>query len=416
MVLYSQGYRVNWPPQSAQKLIVKTGGLFVKAFPRPANVYINGALAKKTDFFFGSCLVENLLPKTYTVSIQKDGYQSWTKDLAVQEKQVTEIKRVILFPQKLSLAVLEKNVDAYWPSPDGKEIALLQTDSATGWQLSLYDTGQNLKSQLLSESDLSKTGAPIQSLEWTSDSLSIKLTVTASKQLEYYSIDVQNPSPTPAQTLAPISSPDGSLASASNGLTSYYIDQTGAVFKKDPLQASPAKLSDTALPTGKALTYKLWIYGQFVFARVGNDLYELEPGSTQFTKIFQGLVSDVLLSPDGRKVAYASGSEIWAIYIKDKTDQPQKNAGDKAFIARLSKKITGLAWFDSDYLVFMAGDSIKTAEIDDRGSINIADLADVTKASSADAANQPSFAWDSADKNLYVFDGSTLYQTQISTD
>ena len=51
LVLYSQGYRVNWPPQDAAKLIVKTGGLFVKAVPRVVDVDINGNLAKKTDFF-----------------------------------------------------------------------------------------------------------------------------------------------------------------------------------------------------------------------------------------------------------------------------------------------------------------------------------------------------------------------------
>jgi len=416
--MYSQGYRVNWPPQSDHKLIVKTGGFFIKASPKPANVYINGNLAKKTDFFFGSCLVENLLPKNYTISIQKDGYQPWTKDLAIQEKQVTEVKRVILFPRTLSLSVLDKNVDSFWPSPDGKEIALLQTPtSEPGWQLSLYDTGQNLKSQLLDESDLSKTSAPIQSLEWANDSLSIKLTVTASKQLEYYSLDVQNPSSTPAQTLAPTSnSPAGSLAFASDGLTSYFIDQTGTVFKKDPLQSNPAKLNDVALPTGKDLTYKLWIDDQFVFARIGSDLYELKPGSTQFEKIFQGLVSDIISSPDGRKIAYASNSEIWVTYTKDKTDQPQKNAGDKDLIARLSKKVTGLAWFNSDYLIFMAGNSIKTAEIDNRDSINIANLTEISSPLSTNKTKQPSFKWDSANKNLYIFDGSNLYQSQINTD
>jgi len=52
-------------------MIVKTGGLFIKALPKQANLYINGDFIKKTDFFFGSTLVENLLPRTYKVELKK---------------------------------------------------------------------------------------------------------------------------------------------------------------------------------------------------------------------------------------------------------------------------------------------------------------------------------------------------------
>lgn len=415
LVFYSQGYRLNWPPQNRQKLIVMTGGLFIKASPKQANIYINGNLAKKTDFFFGSSLVENLLPRTYAVKIQKDGYQTWTKDLPVQEKQVTEVKHIILFGQTISAEILEKNVIDFWPSPDSREIAILQP-STRGWQLNLYDVNQNVKSQLVGESDLSKTGAAIKSLKWANDSFSLELAIATANQLKYFTINTQNPSSNPAAAAAPNSdSPTESLASATSGLTSYYIDQSGSVFKKEPLQAA-LKLNETLLPTGKDLIYKLWVYGQFVFARVGGDLYELAPKSNQFTKIFQDLASDVILSPDNGKIAYSSDSEIWVMHIKDKTDQPQKNAGDKVFIARLSKQIANLAWFDSDYLIFSTGSSIKAAEIDDRGAINIANLIDIPQAVSATSTTQSAFDWDPASKNLLMFNGDTLYKSQISTD
>ena len=361
-------------------------------------------------------MIENLLPKTYAIQVKKDGYQAWTKDLPVREKQVTEIKRIVLFPQSLALNVAEKNVTSFEPSPDGKKLALLEPGTQ-GWELSLFDIGQNLKSRLIGESSLSKTGAPIQKLEWSSDSLSIDIATTIAKQPAYYTINIQDPSQNPTPTLTPSSgAPSGALAFTTSGLSSYYIDPTGTVFKKDPLQTAPDKLSDIALPTGKDLSYKLWVYDQFVFAAVGADLYELGPQATQFTKIFQDLSSDVIPSPDNRKVAYSSASEIWVAYIKEKTDQPQKNTGDKSFIARLSKKVSGLSWFDSDYLIFQTGDAIKTAEIDDRGSINIASLIDVPATASATSTPQTSFKWDSNTKNLFIFDGSTLYQTQISTD
>jgi len=54
LVLYAQGYRLNFPYMPGTKLIVKTGGLFLKVTPKPVDVYINNKLAKQTDFFFGS--------------------------------------------------------------------------------------------------------------------------------------------------------------------------------------------------------------------------------------------------------------------------------------------------------------------------------------------------------------------------
>ena len=415
LVLYSQGYRVNWPPVGGQKLVVKTGGIFVKATPKQADVYINGNLAKKTDFFFGSCLVENLLPRNYEVAVKKDGYQSWQKTLPVQEKQVTEAKRIVLFPQTLTLSALAKNIDSFFPSPDSSKIALKQ-NSSQGWELSIYDINNNVLSQLATEDDFSKSGGQIQSLDWAKDSLSINLVILDGGQKKYFIIGAQIAPSKPESTLAPASdAPTGSLAFASSGLTQYYIGPDGIVFKKDPLESAPAKVSETPLPTDKDIAYKLWVFAQFVFAKAGADLYLYQPGSTQFVKIFNDLESDVVLSPDAKKVAYASNSEIWTMYIREKTDQPKKSAGDKEFVARLSKKITGLSWFDSDYVIFLTGNSIKTAEIDDRGSVNIANLADIA-GDQTGSPNPPTFAWNAADKDLFIFDGSTLYQAQVNTD
>ena len=79
LVLYAQGYRLNLPLEPGKKLIVMTGGLFIKTNPKQADVLINGSLSGQTDFFFGSALVENLLPRQYRVEVKKDGYQTWER-------------------------------------------------------------------------------------------------------------------------------------------------------------------------------------------------------------------------------------------------------------------------------------------------------------------------------------------------
>jgi hypothetical protein len=108
-VLYSQGYRLNFNPEPGGRIIVKTGGFFVNAEPRQVEIYLDGKFEKRTDFIFGSNLIKNLLPKKYKIEVKKDGYFTWTKTLEVKEKEVTEAKSVVLFPQKPVFSPLGEN-------------------------------------------------------------------------------------------------------------------------------------------------------------------------------------------------------------------------------------------------------------------------------------------------------------------
>ena len=76
-ILYSQGYRLDFE----NKKLTQTGGFFLKAEPKQVEIYIDGKLVKKTDFFFGSALIENLLPKRYKIEIKKEGYHPWEKKI-----------------------------------------------------------------------------------------------------------------------------------------------------------------------------------------------------------------------------------------------------------------------------------------------------------------------------------------------
>ena len=108
-IFYSQGYRFDFD----SKKITQTGGLFLKVFPKSAEIYLDGKLKKKTDFFFGSILIENLLPKKYKIEIKKEGYFTWEKNLEIREKEVTEAKNVILFPENSNFTILTKGVKKF---------------------------------------------------------------------------------------------------------------------------------------------------------------------------------------------------------------------------------------------------------------------------------------------------------------
>lgn len=224
VVLYSQGYRFDFE----KRKITQTGAIFLKIEPKPAAIYINDKLVEKTDFFFGSALLENLLPGEYKIKIKKDGYYLWEKNLEVKEKQVTEAKSIILAPNKIDYTTSTKNIESFWPSP--------------------------------------------------------------------------------------------------------------------------ATSSD-------------------------------------------------IISPDKKKSATFSDSEIWIFYLKDESEMPIKKAGDKLFLLRLSEKINDVFWLNNNYLLFNSGNNIKIAEIDDRDRVQTWEIGSFPA---------PKIFFNEADKKLYILSKKNL--------
>ena len=94
-VFYSLGWRFDWKTRK----ITQPGIFYFKVWPRSVQVYLDNELKEKTDFFFGSTLVENLLSKEYKVEIKKEGFHTWEKTLEIRKIEVTEAKNIILIPK-----------------------------------------------------------------------------------------------------------------------------------------------------------------------------------------------------------------------------------------------------------------------------------------------------------------------------
>lgn len=105
----------------------------MKTDPANAVISINGKEMKKTDFLFGELFLDNLLPGTYAVKIEKEGYKPWQKSLVVREKQVTEAKSVMLFPSQTAFRALSDSVEQVWASPDMNLLLLQRQRSLSLW-------------------------------------------------------------------------------------------------------------------------------------------------------------------------------------------------------------------------------------------------------------------------------------------
>ena len=409
-IFYSQGYRFDID----SKKITQTGGLFLKIEPKQVEIYINGKLKKKTDFFFGSALIENLLPKKYKVEIKKEGYHPWEKNLEIKEKQVTEVKNIVLFSENPTFNILTAGVKNFWFSPDEKKIILFE-ESEMGWALKLYDLEKNVKSQLIEERDFYSKGADLLNLEFSEDSNEIYLDIGMKEKEKYFTLKLNKFPPTLTEREIATSSENIIASQVFNG-DSYYLDKSGYLFKNEERLTEnpfPVKVDSnppTTLPSsGRAPTeYVLEIFQNFVFLRENQTLYQFNPDLKSFEKFFEN-INFLKISPDLKKIVYFSNSEIWILFLKEVVSQPIKKSGEKVFLVRLSEKINDVFWLNSDYLVFNTGNKIKVAEIDDRDRINMVDIAEFPPTINGGG---PEIFFSQSSKKLYILSNGNLYTSE----
>lgn len=447
MVLYSQGYRFDFDSRK----IVQTGGLFFKVWPKSAKIYLDGKLKKKTDFLFGSALIENLLPGKYEIQIKKEGFHLWKKTLEVREKQVTELKNVFLIPENPTFNVLAKNVDYFWVSPDKKKI-IFKGIGENGWALKILELETGVITHLFDEKDFKKekgAGVEILDLKYSPDSKKILLKIEEDKEEKYFISSIEeapanlipldfldsNPPTTPrSQPTHPkkgereISFNPGNpqkiffsrgdklfeadflkkekrqilenlITSEISDKNIFFVSDEGFLFKTDLSGVIQERLNSEPFVLKNEAQYQIHLKGKDIFLLENDVVYFLNKDSEKFEKLFEG-IENLEISPDFKKIVYFSDHEIWILFLEEILDQPQKKAGEKLFLTRFSEKIDKVFWYTSHYLIFNVGNNIKVAEVDDRDRINIVDLAEF---------KEPKIFFNEVGKKLYVLDGRNLF-------
>lgn len=107
IVFYSLGYRID-----SEFTFQKTGGIFIQSSIPNASVFVEDEYFKDNGLFLRNILVQDLKPnKTYKIEIQKDGYQSWVKNMFVYPSIVTE-GQVLMLPNEYEVREILPYVDA----------------------------------------------------------------------------------------------------------------------------------------------------------------------------------------------------------------------------------------------------------------------------------------------------------------
>lgn len=420
-ILYSQGYRFDFNPSDNGKRITQTGGLFLKISPRSADIYLDEILADKTDFLFGSVLIENLVPKKYKIRVEKENYQPWKKTLEIKEKQVANSKNITLVPKNPEFINLTENVKNFWSFPNQKNL-IIQEQGNNGWALKIFDLEKIIKSHLAAES---KNAAELLDITFSLDSKMALLKTKVKTEIEmekeevkYFIMDLtKSPSkiisldfftqeadkisfhPKNSEKIfflknnrlfeenvsnlykLPGDSPLAILENILDYQTTrdniYYLDKDGWIFRINFLFNSREKLINQPFVLNLEKNYRLKVKQDYVFLFEDRTLYFLNPKTKSLEKLSES-VNSIKISPDKRKALYCNDYEIWILFLEKQEEQPKRDMGDKVFLTRFSKKISDILWWTSHYLIFEIENQVKIIEIDNRDKINIYDLPPTT--------------------------------------
>jgi hypothetical protein len=135
VVSYSQGWRINiknckTESQPHNKVLLlfqglkdcgialqKIGAIFIETKPKGVVIKINDKIFEdKSGLIQSGTLINNLLPKTYHLKIEKDGYLPWIKNAVVESGLVTEFPFIVLIPQEIKKNSLtfSKTINNFW--------------------------------------------------------------------------------------------------------------------------------------------------------------------------------------------------------------------------------------------------------------------------------------------------------------
>jgi len=397
LTLYVQGYRFDFE----NKKLTQTGALFIKTIsPKQAEIYIDNQLIQKTDFFFSSALIENLLPKKYNIKVQKQDHYTWEKNLEIKEKQVAEAKNIILFPQDPNFKLLSTDIDNAWFSKDKKK-AVIKESEKNVWSLKLYNLEKNVKSHLLKETDISQTGADLVDLEFI-DNNNLLLQIASKEQINYFNLQINRTPPLLTKAKAPQSVIKNALVYKIFNESIYYLDYLGDFYKTDVSLIKNEKIASSLFNIKQETEYKLYIYDKTIFLLEEKTMYFFNQDEKIFEK-FSENINSLKISPDQKKIAYFSDSEIKILFLEEQTFQPRRQAMETIFLIRLSENIKDVFWINSNYLLFTTNNALKITEIDNRDQVNTIDLVTV---------ENPEIFLNLQTKKLYLLDRGNLFVSE----
>jgi uncharacterized protein YneR len=427
-IFYAQGYRLDLE----ERKIVKTGGLFIKAFPKQCMIYIDDKFAKNTDFIFGEAFIKNLNPKEYKIRVEKSGYFPWKKILKVEEELVAKSENIILFPNPVNFSPVSNKVENYFFSPD-KEKIILEKQGEENNYLELINSEEE-KRIIINEEELN--GKEIKEVIWNYSSEELLIKTEDEDNIVYSIIENINNNPSKINIEFPTSTTELEFNPynseelffiASNSLFKlnfnqekepekiienledyaikereiFWINKEGLIFKSNISSGEKIGIVNNN-PLSFEGKKEIEVLNKEIFIKNNNDLYYFDEDKKEFNQI-EDHVNKISLSPDESRILITNKHEIYLFFPSEIIEQPRRKENSKVFLTRLSEEIKETSWLNNHYLIFSSGNKIKITEADNRDGLNIITIKE---------CENPEIFWDNSKKRVYLLSNGNLYRSE----
>lgn len=422
ITLYTFGYRYDFN----DKKIIQTGVLYLTPLPQDnIKIFINNEEVKKNlsikGFFAKEYIVYNLMPQTYKISVKKDNFWVWEKNLNILPGKTTYANPLLLSQNPAADLIFKKeNINNWSLSPDYKIIAyLIEKESKPILAVYNINSQKNTEIELLNivpdEIKPELTGKNYsdakKSIIWSPNSEKIALIIkTNSTRIILFNIQTNSYltsiiSSTPMEhaewnpknntlfyanqeqkisLLSEINSPELSKEIIKNvsgfGINNtilYFIDsnnylvyssnpdspETKKQISFEPLKIPGAKTENCTSPEKK--------WNKFIFSKNGNiaiitcnkDLFLLKQNG--LPDLIDSNIESAEFAINKNVLLYNSQFEISYYSLAGNT---------KNLITRVGQKINNTAWYkDFAHVWFFSGNVLKNIELDTRPVPNIFD-------------------------------------------
>jgi len=391
IIMYSQGYRFD-----TKKLrFVETGGIYIKAYPTETDVFVDNKRIDKTSFFSRDILINNLLPETYALRLEKDGYHTWEKNLDVSAKIVTEAKYVIMFKDNIPFSSIRDDIENFYPY--GNNFLLLTASN----EIISYNQEKNETKKIL---DKSHTPYNISDIVF---SPSFKKALIETSTGLYYLFDfegnislIKNFSSETRNVFFDPSDEDSFVYEFNNSIYRYNskTKETPKLISREKVDAftvnngSIYALRDKNIVKITDLNQEEEVLFKDVFETKDKNSYEIlfienylfliENKKNIYFLNEENKSFDIKIESDSEinhtsffnKIIFYNQNNIWLMFLKKYETPFFKEAFSVINISEFSEEIDNIKWLNGDYFVLTINDEAFISEIDNRNNINMFSL------------------------------------------
>ena len=413
IIMYSQGYRFD----IKKFQFVETGGIYIKAFPEEAFLYIDDEYINKTSFFTRDILIQNLLPENYNIRIEKDGYHLWEKNLEIESKKVTEAKYIILFNENINFNNIENRISSFYPN-DNQIIFLNNLN-----ELFLYrPSGINKILNSIQSPD------NIENISFLSNENIIIKTSTGL----YYLLDIEN------KKTKLIRSFNIETKNINNRNSKLVYQFNNSIYEIDPKEDSPKLISRDKidaftvennsiialrgnnvvklydLTRTEELLYSFEDYNEnydYQIMFIEKELFIIENNKNLYflnreNNTFESKIKsqeELKYTSFFNKILFYDNHNIWLMPLKRYESPFFKDAYSIINIKTFDKEISNIKWLNGDYFVFTLDGELHISEIDNRDKLNIFSL---------NKDNTSNIFFNGNTKYLYILNDNNFLKTE----